>query len=210
MADDTKIPADAVDPNGSDLVAPLQTVLRQISVLPKKGEIAHVGLFGGTPDSVAVIEAGATTFSKAGATAIGALGGGGVILAAVQGFWNGQQGAMRIVLVSCFTGFLIGLLAALAVIISADVRGRASASVAQYNARSAVTVEFLRAVQRAAAGNDTALSDAALGGQTIDLAAAEAAGTRTARTGNGNRASRSARTRNRDAAESASRLPTKP
>jgi hypothetical protein len=152
MGDETKIAAGAVDPDGHDLIAPLQTVLRKISVLPEEGDAARVGALAGTPDSVAIIEAGATTFSKAGVTAIAALGGGGVILAAVQGFWNGQRDAMRIVLVSCFTAFLVALVVALAVIIAADVRSRARASVAQYDARSAVTVEYLRAVQSLALG----------------------------------------------------------
>lgn len=89
------IPVAAVS-QGDDLVALLQTVLRQINVLPQPGDSAKTkgatGALKGTPSSVAVIESGATALSKGWAALIEALGGTTVIVGAVQKFWGGPIG----------------------------------------------------------------------------------------------------------------------
>lgn len=150
------IPVQAVS-QGDDLAAPLQTVLRQINVLPQPGDSAKTkgatGALKGTPSSVAVIESGATALSKGWTALIGALGGTTVIVGAVQKFWTGQSGGIRIALVASFAGFMSVTVIAIAIMVGSDVRGRAIGSVARYETRSAVTVAFLEAVANLSMAN---------------------------------------------------------
>lgn len=65
MADeDVRLPGNAIDSNGSDVAGPAVAILRQLYLLPTSTELDKAGsasaLFGGPPQSVAVIEAGAT------------------------------------------------------------------------------------------------------------------------------------------------------
>lgn len=160
--DDTKLPRGAVGP-GTDLVGPLQTVLRQINVLPdEKASASGASGLLSTPDSVAVIESGATALSKWWTALVGALGGTAVIVGAVQRFWSNQTGGTRIALIASFAGFLAAAVLAIAIIVSADVRGRATGSVAEYNARSDVTVAFLGAVEKLTTSDNLAHGAAAM------------------------------------------------
>ncbi len=77
MADaEIRIPGNAIDPEGADVAAPAAGVLRELHLLPTKEELAEAGkaaaLLGGPPQSVAVIEAGATALSKWWAGGLGA------------------------------------------------------------------------------------------------------------------------------------------
>jgi hypothetical protein len=156
-----QVPQNAV--GGDDILAPVQALLRGLSVLPTDADLQKAGpgsAMTGTPDSVAIIEAGGTALSKGFATAIALLGGAAVVKTALTGFWSGEQGGVRIALLAGTAFFLSAAAVAIAVIVAADVRGRAAGTVAQYNARSSVTTTFLElsaATAKAAAGQAPAL-----------------------------------------------------
>jgi hypothetical protein len=140
----TQVPTGAA--GGDDLLAPAQQLLRGLSVLPTPEDVAKnsaKAAFKGTPDSISIIEAGGTALSKGYAGLIALLGGGTAVAAIVTGFWSGEGTGVRIALVSGAALFLATAAIAIAVIVAADVRGRAAGSVAQYDARRQVAVSLL-------------------------------------------------------------------
>jgi hypothetical protein len=100
--------------------------------------------FTGPPDSVAIIEAGATALSKWWSVVIAGLGGAAAITSAATKFWSGQTGGVRIALIIGTAGLLIAALIAISLMVAADVRGRAQGMVALYAARASVADQFLR------------------------------------------------------------------
>src|SRR3954447_25918440 len=140
----TQVPTGAA--GGDDLLAPTQQLLRGLSVLPTPEDLANnsaKAAFKGAPDSVSIIEAGGTALSKGYAGLIALLGGGTAVTAAVTGFWSGEGTGVRIALVAGGAVFLAATVIAIAVIVAADVRGRAAGSVAQYDVRRQVAVSVL-------------------------------------------------------------------
>lgn len=146
-----KIPGNAVQtspPADEDIQAPTIDLLRGLSLLPKAGELGDAsGLsaaFAGPPDSVAVIEAGATAASKWWATGI-AGGAAAVTGRIVQGWdslgkggpWNQPFAilAMGVVLAAAAVG--------IAYLLGSDVRGRAAAMVATIEARRDVAIAMV-------------------------------------------------------------------
>jgi hypothetical protein len=150
--DIVQVPEQVVNKDGKDVLEPLKATLTGLNILPADGALAKSGAsatFTGPPDSVSIIEAGATAFSKWWAAAVSALGGTAVISAAATGFWRGQTGGTRIALVGGLAAVLVAVILAVALIVSADVRGRAQGASAQYYARASVAGEFLRISQLA-------------------------------------------------------------
>lgn len=147
MADaEIRIPGNAIDPQGADVAAPAVGVLRQLHLLPTREELAEAGkaaaLFGGPPQSVAVIEAGATALSKWWAGGLGATLAGG--WGAFVTFWEGQADpSQRAVILAAAIGTAAAILA-IGYIVGSDVRGRAAAAVATIGARASVAETVLR------------------------------------------------------------------
>lgn len=140
----TQVPTGAI--GGDDLLAPAQTLLRGLSILPTERDLESSGpgsAIRGTPDSISIIEAGGTALSKGYAVVIAALGGATAVTGAVTGFWKNEATGVRITLVAGAAVFLAAAVIAIAVIVAADVGGRAAGSVAQYDARRQVAVSFL-------------------------------------------------------------------
>jgi hypothetical protein len=143
---DVRIPGDAVDTAGQDLLAPSQELLRGLSLLPFAGEQKRAEGFSaaleGPPASVALIEAGATAFSKwwvagAGASLLGVWG-------SVAKFYQSQQdGSTQRVLLWAAAITSAALILAIAYVINADLRGRAAVQVATVAARGAVAAAML-------------------------------------------------------------------
>ncbi len=98
----------------------------------------------GLPVSVSIIEAGATAASKAWAAAIGVLGGGTAVWAAVTDFWSGQPAQTRGALVIAAAIIVAACALAAALIMYGDVRARGQGAAAQYYARASVASAFLR------------------------------------------------------------------
>jgi hypothetical protein len=162
---DVRIPGDAVDVGGTDLRAPAQELLRGLNLLPDEGSLKRAEGFsaalGGPPASVALIEAGATAFSKwwaagAGASVL-------TVWGSVAKFYQNQDDAStQRVLLWAASITSAALILAIAYVINADLRGRAAVQVATVTARAALTRGL---VERAAGAQPTARSAAERAGQ---------------------------------------------
>jgi hypothetical protein len=99
-------------------------------------------LLGGTPQSVALLEAGGTALSKWWATGIGAAA--AASGPAVAAFWGGETPAThRMLIIALAVGFAAAVLA-IGYIVGSDVRARSAAAVATINARAEVATTFAR------------------------------------------------------------------
>jgi hypothetical protein len=142
-----RLPEQALDTTGTDILPPLKELQQGLGVLPTDADRAKSGAgatFVGPPDSVAIIEAGATAFSKWWSAAIGALGGTAVITSLATKFWSGQPGGVRIGLTIGVAAIVVATIIAVSVMVAADVRGRAQGTVALYAARASIADQFLR------------------------------------------------------------------
>lgn len=139
----SKVPANAVAPDGGDLVAPAAELLRGLSLLPKEGESAGaLSAFTGTPDSVAVIESGATALSKMWAAGLGTAV--AALWVRVATWWPDQDPDVQTTVLWAAAIATAALVAGLAYIVGSDVRGRAAAMVATVKARSEITQALIR------------------------------------------------------------------
>jgi hypothetical protein len=100
--------------------------------------------FTGTPDSVAVIEAGATAISKGWAAGLSVAA--TALWGSVINFWDGNAPQRSVMLwVAGIASAAVVL--AIGYIVASDVRGRAAATVATYDARARISVAMLEAAQ---------------------------------------------------------------
>jgi hypothetical protein len=145
--DKVQWPGKALDANGDDLSGPVQQFLRDLRLLEKKSDVAN--LFG-TPASLQVITAGATSLGKVWPSIVAAIGGGSAILTGLMGFGVGPDDA-NVVQRAAFTvsaSLLASAVAiAIAIMVRADVNARSTASAAQFEARAAVTTAILSSSQ---------------------------------------------------------------
>ncbi len=139
----SKIPGKAVGADDVDLVDPAAELLRGLSLLPEKNATAGpMAAFTGTPDSVAVIEAGATALSKGWAAGLGASV--VAVWAGVTAWWPDQDPDLQVAVMWGAAIATAALVAGVAYIVGSDVRGRAAASVATINARADVAEALIR------------------------------------------------------------------
>jgi hypothetical protein len=148
MVGEVKFPDDAIG-DENDLLTPAEKLLTGLDLLGPDG--AGGGIASPPAQSVAILEANATALSKGWATVIAAVGGISVVTGSVSAFWTGQSSGIRIALIAGVAGVLAAAAIALAIIVSSDVRGRATGATAIYAARAAITVEFLRGAYQASA-----------------------------------------------------------
>jgi len=148
-----KIPSGAVAAD-DDVSTPTVQLLRDLSLLPSAADLGKANGVGaaisGPPDSVAIIEAGATAASKWWAGGIAAAATGWTATAIKiwnnlddTGAWNQPFLLLSIGLVLSSAAFAIGYL------LASDVRGRAAAMVATIEARRDVAVTMLEAAGEA-------------------------------------------------------------
>jgi hypothetical protein len=141
--DKVQLPDEAI--HGDDLLSPLQDLLRGLNVLPKldkDGNAVEATLWA-TPQSVAVLEAGAPNVVKAGTAIATLLGGAGITAASVGGFWGGLDiSVQRTVVTALAIVGAVGILAVAAIVIF-DVRMRLRGSLAIYDLRKAVAMSFV-------------------------------------------------------------------
>jgi hypothetical protein len=154
MGDEVQIPGLAIGrtPEDVDLLAPAAELLRGLSLLPTHADIEknnRKNPFATTPDSVAVIEAGATTASKWWAASIAA-GSTGITAGIVRVWeeigktsdWNQPVAIFAVGLV--IAAGTIGIVS----LLGSDIRGRAAATVATIEARQQVACVFIQEAQR--------------------------------------------------------------
>lgn len=147
VAESVRFPGNATDATAEDLSAPLTRLLQNLSLLGtpddlKKADGASAAIFG-TPQSVAIIEAGATALGKWWSVA---LAGSAVVtgaLAAWKGIWSGEHDVVRLGIVVAAALILSAIALALGAIVSSDVRGRAVGAAALFQARAGIATDFL-------------------------------------------------------------------
>lgn len=135
-----QLPGNAISPSADDIAAPARSLLVSLRLLGTDDDIEKAGQFGaifiGPPQSVAVIEAGATALAKWWAVGLGAAA--VTAWGSIATFWGEQPvDTHRVVL---WIGAIVSAAALLAIglIVSSDVRGRAAASVAAIEARTII------------------------------------------------------------------------
>jgi hypothetical protein len=149
MGDDTvQIPSKAVS-DGEDLRAPTRSLLEDLNLLGNPDEVKAAGQIGavvaGPPQSVALIEAGATAVAK-----WWAAGAGAAVLTAwgsVVAWWADQGEAVKVAVLGAAALVTAALVLAIGHLLASDVRGRAAAAVSAIEARASVANVMLRAAQ---------------------------------------------------------------
>lgn len=135
-------PGNAIDATGEDLSHPIQQLLRDMELLEDRDQ-GKTTLRGGTPPTLQVMTAGATSLSKWMAALVGSLGGAGGVATAVAGFWGTQDELLKITYIGSASVLLSAMCISIAVIVKADVSARAQAMSAEYTARAQITACML-------------------------------------------------------------------
>jgi hypothetical protein len=142
-------PGDAFAAKGDDLARPIRNLLEHLRLLEEE-KPGDVSFLGGTPASLQVITAGATSMSKWSAGIVTALGGSTVLIAGIKGLPGDADSMQRNVFLAALAVLLSAIVLAIAVMVRADLSARALASAAQYEARSMVAKTLLENLQYAA------------------------------------------------------------
>lgn len=157
-----RLPGNAIDPEGADVVAPTVAVLEELYLLPTQADLDAAGgplaVLGGQSQSVAVIESTAMAISKWWAALLGMTVPAGWV--AVAKFWDeiAAKDAGPIQMATSQRTFMLAVAIASAAailsigyIVGTDIRARASASAATIAARQGVA----QTVMQLARGRDS-------------------------------------------------------
>lgn len=151
MSEPVQIPGKAVSSGGTDIGPPTGELLRALNLLGTPADTAGAtgfkSAFTGPPQSVALIEAGATAATKWWATGLGT-----VVIAAwgsVAQWWPDQGTSIKVAVLAGAALVTAVLVAAIAYLIGSDVRGRAIATVSIIEARASVARAMIKAAQAA-------------------------------------------------------------
>lgn len=137
---DIKFPGNTYAPHATDLAAPTAELLRALGLLEAANATATLG---GTPESVQVIRAGATTLSK---VTTGLLAAGGVAatwLSYVQLEWQAAGETVRVAGLIGLALIIAAVAFGIAMIVRADVLGRSQATAARIEAQGVLASRFL-------------------------------------------------------------------
>jgi hypothetical protein len=143
-----QIPSKAVSEE-KDLRGPVRALLQGLNLLGTDEEMEDAGkpsaAFVGPPQSVALIEAGATAAAKWWAAGLGAL----VIplWGSVAAWYSGEPDDVKVALVAGAGLATSALIIAIGYLIASDVRGRAAASVSLIEARARLATEMINAAE---------------------------------------------------------------
>lgn len=155
MVDAVVIPENAVaSPAPPDILTPVRNLLQGINLLgavpaavvPAPGTESDTSAnTNGTLPGVAILEANATKVSKLFAGLAGGSGALAGIGAAIASFWNIATPDLRLVIVGGASAVMAFAVMAVAIIVNADLKSRAAGQIAIYQARQAITTQFLAA-----------------------------------------------------------------
>jgi hypothetical protein len=150
-----------------DMGAPIASLLIDIGALPKKTDVV-TGSGNEVPASLAIIEAGATEFSKKQAAFVKWAGGvfavGGTVLSFVTAFWKSAGEGVRAVTIGGTLLVVVAVVIGVSVIVSSDVRARGTGALGQYHARAQVADAYLHgAVSVVASSARSATAETAIG-----------------------------------------------
>ncbi len=146
---EVQIPRQAVS-DGKDLQAPTRALLENLKLLGSQQDEddanGFAAAFSGPPQSVALIESGATAAAKWWAGGLGASV--VAIWTTVINWWGDQADNVKVVVIGGAAFVTAAAILAIGYLIASDVRGRAAAAVATINARSAVARTMIEAAER--------------------------------------------------------------
>lgn len=149
-----QLPGRPTNPDSSDLVVPIQAILRGIDSLTDVNDDGTLKSTGGLlrdPDSsAALIESTATSISKVGATVVVALGGISTIGTWIAVQWAAANTPLRVTAVGGVCFCIAALAIAFAIIISTDVRARGRVAESLYETRQAVATAALQCAMASA------------------------------------------------------------
>jgi hypothetical protein len=154
VSEDVRIPSNAVSTD-TDVAKPTQALLQRLQLLgpteddgtPKEGADGdgYGSIFTGPPQSVALIEAGATAAAK-----WWAAGAGGAIVVtwgAVLTWFGDQDTAVQVAVLGAAGIVSAALVLAIGYLLASDVRGRGLAAAATIEARSKVALTMVGAAE---------------------------------------------------------------
>ncbi|RZU50343.1 hypothetical protein EV385_2112 [Krasilnikovia cinnamomea] len=149
MKNPVSVPSRAI--SGDDISPPAQQLLRDLNLLPEEGDLAHAGgfvaAFKGPPDSVALIEAGATAATKWWSVGLGVMVTGA--WAAVRTWWSAEDPANQHILLWGAAIVTAAAVLGVAHLFASDLRGRAAVATETVRARAAVAETFVRMAEQA-------------------------------------------------------------
>jgi hypothetical protein len=149
MTKEVQIPSQAVAPDGADLCPPVRGLLEGLDLLGTSDESKQAdgiqAVFKGPPQSVALIEAGATAAAKWWAAGLGATVAG--LWVAVAGWYEKQPDGVQTVILGGTAVVTAALVLAIGYLIASDVRSRALASIAVIEARAHVATSMVEAAR---------------------------------------------------------------
>lgn len=145
---DVQIPGKAVS-DARDVRQPVRTLLEQLNLLGtaehNEQATGRGSVFAGPPQSVALIEAGATAAAKWWAAGLGA-----TVIAtwvAVAAWWEKQDETIQAVAVGGAALATAALVVAIGYLIASDIRARAVAAVSTIEARAQIATIMIEATQ---------------------------------------------------------------
>lgn len=145
---DVAIPGKAVS-SGADIAGPVRALLQELDLLGTKEQTesadGFAAVFTGPPQSVALIEAGATAATKWWATGLGA----SVIAVwgSVSNWWPEQGASVKVAVLAGAAVVTVVIVFSIAYLIASDVRGRAAAAVATIEARAKVATTMVQSAR---------------------------------------------------------------
>lgn len=144
-----QIPRNAIA-DESDIGPPVRNLLQDLNLMgaDENAGTGFVSAFTGPPQSVALIEAGATAAAKWWSAGLGAAL--VVLWANVIGWWNGGLAIeMKLAVIGGVALVTAALVVSIAHLLASDVRGRADAAVATIQARARLAENMIAAVEAA-------------------------------------------------------------
>jgi len=127
-----------------DVAKPVTDLLHDLSLLGTAAELEKAdgasGFFFGPPQSVAILEAGATAATKAWTALFGAGATAAGLLTAINGFKNDS---VHVAMVAGLAFFTAAMVIGIALIVGTDLRIRGNGAAAVIHARSLIATNFL-------------------------------------------------------------------
>jgi hypothetical protein len=149
-ATDVQIPGKAVS-DAEDVGAPVELLLQDLYLLGKPGDADKAqgvaSVITGPPQSIALIEAGATAATKWWSAGLGAT----VVVAWAKTWqwWGTQPVGLKAAVVGSASLVTAAVAVAISYLFASDIRGRAEAAVATIHARAQVAMKMIQAAQDA-------------------------------------------------------------
>src|ERR1700761_2134674 len=141
--------------SGPDLLPPLQTLLKGLNLLGTKTADNPPG---GEDPGVEVLESTATTVAKKVAPIVASVGGLTAIGSAIASFASTSHDSVRIAALASAGAVIVAAVLGFAYIVGTDLQSRSRGTVAIYEARRAIGLQFLQ--EALAAGKEPAQPEA--------------------------------------------------